>query len=131
VEKNTDAMILLLAKLAGGSPGIRQKGSTNETSLNQLFPRVDFFVSTVRSDRASSSTNIEDRHLDQEFHRVSHSVGYAASDIGRKHHRILSLEDKEISRVLVNNSSLVNAIAISSNQIQLSALKPGITQLNP
>lgn len=44
--------------------------------------------------------------------------------------KILTLEGKQIPRALVNNPELVNAIAISSNQIQLSGLKAGVTQVN-
>ena len=44
--------------------------------------------------------------------------------------KILTLEGKQIPRALVNNPELVNAIAISSNQIQLSGLKAGVTQIN-
>jgi pilus assembly protein CpaC len=44
--------------------------------------------------------------------------------------KILTLEGKQIPRALVNNPELVNAIAISPNQIQLSGLKAGVTQIN-
>ena len=44
--------------------------------------------------------------------------------------KILTLDGKQIPRALVNNPELVNAIAISSNQIQLSGLKAGVTQIN-
>ena len=44
--------------------------------------------------------------------------------------KILTLEGKQIPRALVNNPELVNAIAISANQIQLSGLKAGVTQIN-
>ena len=44
--------------------------------------------------------------------------------------KILTLEGKQIPRALVNNPELVNAIAISPNQIQLSGLKSGVTQVN-
>lgn len=43
--------------------------------------------------------------------------------------RILTLEYK-IPRLLVNNPEVVRATPISPNQIQLSALHPGVTQLN-
>ena len=43
--------------------------------------------------------------------------------------RILTLEHK-IPRLLVNNPEVVRATPISPNQIQLSALQPGVTQLN-
>ena len=44
--------------------------------------------------------------------------------------KILTLEGKQIPRALVNNPDLVSAIAISPNQIQLSGLKAGVTQIN-
>ena len=44
--------------------------------------------------------------------------------------KILTLDGKQIPRALVNNPELVNAIAISANQIQLSGLKTGVTQIN-
>ena len=43
--------------------------------------------------------------------------------------RILTLEYK-IPRLLVNNPEIVRATPISPNQVQLSALHPGVTQLN-
>jgi pilus assembly protein CpaC len=43
--------------------------------------------------------------------------------------RILTL-DQKIPRLLVNNPEIVRATPISPNQVQLSALTPGITQLN-
>lgn len=43
--------------------------------------------------------------------------------------RILTLEHK-VPRLLVNNPDIVRATPLSPNQIQLSALKPGVTQLN-
>ena len=44
--------------------------------------------------------------------------------------KILTLENKQIPRALVQNPEVVNAIAISPNQIQLSGLKPGVTEIN-
>lgn len=44
--------------------------------------------------------------------------------------KILTLDNAQIPRALVQNPDLVNAIAISPNQIQISGLKPGVTQLN-
>ena len=44
--------------------------------------------------------------------------------------RFLILQGKQIPRALVNNPDVVNAIAISPNQIQLSGLKPGVTEIN-
>ena len=43
--------------------------------------------------------------------------------------RILTLE-KRIPRMVVNNPDLVTVTAISANQIQLAARKPGVTQVN-
>lgn len=43
--------------------------------------------------------------------------------------RILTL-DFDAPRLLVNNTQLVRATPLSPNQIQLSALQPGITQIN-
>jgi len=43
--------------------------------------------------------------------------------------RILTLEHK-IPRLLVNNPEIVRATPISPNQVQLSAMQPGVTQLN-
>lgn len=43
--------------------------------------------------------------------------------------RILTLENK-IPRLLVNNPEIVRATPISPNQVQVSALRPGVTQLN-
>ncbi len=43
--------------------------------------------------------------------------------------RILTLKYK-IPRLLVNNPEIVRAAPISPNQVQLSALRPGVTQLN-
>ncbi|MGM0488496.1 MAG: type II and III secretion system protein family protein [Planctomycetota bacterium] len=43
--------------------------------------------------------------------------------------RIVTLESK-IPRLLVGNPDVVNATPISPNQVQVSALKPGVTQLN-
>lgn len=44
--------------------------------------------------------------------------------------KILTLEGKQIPRALVNNPDLLNAIAISPNQLQLSGVKAGVTQIN-
>ena len=44
--------------------------------------------------------------------------------------KILTLENKQIPRALVQNPEVVNAIAISPNQIQLSGLKAGVTEIN-
>jgi pilus assembly protein CpaC len=43
--------------------------------------------------------------------------------------RILSLE-KEIPRVLVNNREVLKVVPLSSNQVQVSAVTPGVTQIN-
>ncbi len=43
--------------------------------------------------------------------------------------RILTLE-KRIPRMVVNNPDLVTVTALSANQIQLAARKPGVTQIN-
>jgi pilus assembly protein CpaC len=43
--------------------------------------------------------------------------------------RILSM-DKEIPRVLVNNRELLKVVPLSSTQVQVSAVKPGVTQIN-
>ncbi len=43
--------------------------------------------------------------------------------------RILTLE-KRIPRMVVNNPELVTVTALSANQIQLAARKPGVTQIN-
>lgn len=43
--------------------------------------------------------------------------------------RIVTLQSK-IPRLLVGNPEIVNATPISPNQVQVSALKPGVTQLN-
>ena len=43
--------------------------------------------------------------------------------------RILTL-DEEIPRVLVNNQALVKVVPLSPNKVQVSAVKPGVTQIN-
>lgn len=43
--------------------------------------------------------------------------------------RILSL-DKEVPRAMVNNPSVVRVVPLSPNKVQLSATKPGVTQVN-
>jgi pilus assembly protein CpaC len=43
--------------------------------------------------------------------------------------RILTL-DKEIPRALVNNTEIVRVVPLSPNQVQVSALQPGVTQIN-
>jgi len=43
--------------------------------------------------------------------------------------RILSMDFK-VPRLLVNNTEIVKVTPLSPNQIQISALKPGVTQLN-
>ena len=43
--------------------------------------------------------------------------------------RILSL-DKEVPRAMVNNPSIVRVVPLSPNKVQLSATKPGVTQVN-
>lgn len=43
--------------------------------------------------------------------------------------RILTL-DKRIPRMVVNNPDLVTVTALSANQVQLAARKPGVTQVN-
>ena len=43
--------------------------------------------------------------------------------------RILSM-DKEIPRVLVNNKAIVKVVPLSSTQVQVSAVSPGVTQIN-
>ncbi len=43
--------------------------------------------------------------------------------------RILSM-DKEIPRVLVNNKEVLSVVPISPNEVQISAVKPGVTQVN-
>lgn len=44
--------------------------------------------------------------------------------------KILRLEGKQIPRALVDNPQVINAIAISPNQIQLSGLKAGVTRIS-
>ncbi|MBW3596235.1 MAG: pilus assembly protein N-terminal domain-containing protein, partial [Planctomycetes bacterium] len=43
--------------------------------------------------------------------------------------RILTL-DQDVPRVFVSNPDLVRATPLSTNQIQISALQPGVTQVN-
>jgi pilus assembly protein CpaC len=43
--------------------------------------------------------------------------------------RILEMDFK-VPRMLVNNTDIVQATPLSPNEVQLSALKPGVTQLN-
>ncbi len=43
--------------------------------------------------------------------------------------RILAL-DKEVPRAMVNNPSIVRVVPLSPNKVQLSATKPGVTQVN-
>src|SRR5262245_25684169 len=43
--------------------------------------------------------------------------------------RILTL-DQNVPRIFVNNPELVRATPLSPNQIQVSALRPGVTQVN-
>ena len=43
--------------------------------------------------------------------------------------RILTL-DKEVPRALVNNTEIVRVVPLSPNQVQVSALQPGVTQIN-
>lgn len=43
--------------------------------------------------------------------------------------RILTLE-KRIPRMVVNNPEMLSVTALSANQVQLAALKPGVTQVN-
>ena len=44
--------------------------------------------------------------------------------------KIMTLHDNEIPRTLVNNPKVVNAVALSPNQIQLAGIEPGVTQIN-
>ena len=43
--------------------------------------------------------------------------------------RILTL-DKEVPRALVNNTEIVRVVPLSPNQVQVSAIQPGVTQIN-
>lgn len=43
--------------------------------------------------------------------------------------RILSM-DNEVPRVLVNNRDVLRVVPLSPNQVQVSAVKPGVTQVN-
>jgi pilus assembly protein CpaC len=43
--------------------------------------------------------------------------------------RILAM-DTDIPRVLVNNRAVLRVVPLSPNQVQISALKPGVTQVN-
>ena len=43
--------------------------------------------------------------------------------------RILTL-DKEVPRAMVNNPDIVRVVPLSPSKVQLSALKPGVTQVN-
>lgn len=43
--------------------------------------------------------------------------------------RILTL-DKEVPRAMVNNPNVVRVVPLSPNKVQLSATKPGVTQVN-
>jgi len=43
--------------------------------------------------------------------------------------RILTL-DFDVPKLLVNNTQIVRATPLSPNQVQVSALQPGVTQLN-
>lgn len=43
--------------------------------------------------------------------------------------RILTL-DEEIPRVLVNNQALLKVVPLAPNKVQVSAVKPGVTQVN-
>jgi pilus assembly protein CpaC len=44
--------------------------------------------------------------------------------------KILTLADKEIPRAQVNNTELLKVVPLSPNQIQVSATKAGVTQIN-
>jgi pilus assembly protein CpaC len=44
--------------------------------------------------------------------------------------KILTLEGKQIPRALVNNTELLKVVPLSPNQVQISAIKPGVTQIN-
>lgn len=60
------------------------------------------------------------RNITQETERLEMTVNTS---------RVLTL-DKRIPRMVVNNPELVNVTALSANEIQLAARKPGVTQVN-
>jgi pilus assembly protein CpaC len=60
------------------------------------------------------------RNITQETERLELTVNSS---------RVLTL-DKRIPRMVVNNPELVTVTALSANEIQLAARKPGVTQIN-
>lgn len=60
------------------------------------------------------------RNITQETERLELTVNSS---------RVLTL-DKRIPRMVVNNPELVTVTALSANEIQLAARKPGVTQVN-
>jgi pilus assembly protein CpaC len=60
------------------------------------------------------------RNITQETERLELTVNTS---------KVLTL-DKRIPRMVVNNPELVTVTALSANEIQLAARKPGVTQVN-
>ena len=77
-------------------------------------------LSLVVSNGAASAQSNVIRNITQANERMELTVNSS---------RILTL-DKRIPKMVVNNPELVTVTALSANQVQLAARKPGVTQIN-
>jgi pilus assembly protein CpaC len=77
---------------------------------------------------AAAGVNAQQQHTAQSVnYRVSSATQRLEMIVNTS--RILTL-DQNIPRVFVNNPELVRATPLSPNQVQVSALRPGVTQVN-
>lgn len=72
------------------------------------------------STAATAGPNDLDFHVTEDAQRLEMVVDTS---------RILTL-DEEIPRVLVNNQALLKVVPLSPTKVQVSAVKPGVTQIN-
>ncbi len=77
-------------------------------------------IGWIATSVAVAAPNDLDFHITQDAQRLEMVVDTS---------RILTLEE-EIPRVLVNNQALVKVVPLSPNKVQVSAVKPGVTQIN-
>ena len=90
------------------------------TSPRPIAVALGFFITLAAlSSFALAQSNVI-RNITQANERLELTVNSS---------RILTL-DKRIPRMVVNNPDLVSVTALSANQVQLAARKPGVTQIN-
>lgn len=127
------AAILSLAKPQNDSPAIPERMQLMIAPRCSLILWLVVLCPTVslRAQESATARNVDVPSL-LGANTVEYKVrpGKQRLDLQVNGSKILVLPGKTIPRVLVNNPSLVNAIALSASKVQLGAVKAGVTQLN-